>query len=96
MDRIEFSNSIDNISSEDIIKSFDNIMTLYNIVGSYDNIKISKKPGELASFNITFEDEESVKNIIAICDGMKIDIYNHSVTIKCEHEKSNFLHIIFY
>lgn len=97
MDRTEFSNSIDDITSEDIINSFDSIMALYNIVNDYDykNIKISKQPDEIASFDIAFTKKESVQSVIELCNGMIVDIYDQKVNIKCIENK-NSIHIIFF
>lgn len=94
MDRIEFTDSIDNITTDDMIHEFESIMALYNIVGEY-NIKISKTSTDVAAFDVTFNSKYRSSDIVSMCDNMKVDIYDQPLIIKCIPTDDNSVQIIF-
>jgi hypothetical protein len=90
MTRETFIKNIDNITDEDIICAFDSLMSLYclyNCVGVYENIKITKSETELASFNIEFGNSESAKKVYDKCNGAHVKIYDtkYNVTCTCDN-----------
>ena len=90
-----FMRSIENVTSDDIINEFENIMTLYSLcngVCGYDNIFISKTSSELASFNIKFETEEQATKLHEECNGLPMTIYDISYHITTELHQ-NIVHI---
>lgn len=96
MDRINFSDSIENINDSDIISRFDEFMLLYDIVGNYENIRIStSSDDEIASFDVTFTTAESTDKLISECHGIYIRLYEHLFSIKCDKKSDNSVHVIF-
>lgn len=94
-DRIDFSNSIENLNEDNIISLFDSVMALYGIIGTYDNIKVSNIPSsEVASFDIAFEANNGVADkIVSQCDGCRIKVFGNMTTIFCNKESDNLIHI---
>ena len=96
IDRINFSNSIENLNEENIVSLFNPVMTLYGLVGSYDNIKISRdSSSEVASFDITFEANSDgvIDNLVSQCDGGRIEVLKSMININCNKESDSLLHI---
>lgn len=94
MDRINFSNSINNLCELDIIEIFDSIMTLYNIIENYENIDISKTPSDVASFNVTFSQDANIHNVLQM-NGCTISIYDSIISIQCNELDNNTINFIF-
>lgn len=92
MDRIEFSQSIDNVTTDDIISRFEEIMALYNIMHTYRIIKISKTQEDIASFSIQF-DQDDVSKISTTLNNLSIIIYNTLLKIKCNIINDNLMYI---
>lgn len=91
-----FMHSIENITSDDIINKFEDLMTLYSLyngVCGYDNVYISRTSSELASFNIKFETEEQASKLHEECNGLPMTIYDISYHITTEQHQ-NTVHII--
>lgn len=95
IDRIDFSNSIENLDEDNIVSLFDSVMTLYGIIGTYDNIKISNIPSsEVASFDIVFEANNGVADVIVSqCNHSRIDIFGNMTTILCNKGSEELVHI---
>ena len=75
MNRIEFTNSIQGCSVEEIFnKYFARVMFLYNILdGSFNNVKIEKSSHD--SFIVLFENNSDAEIVYRIMNK------NHSITI---------------
>lgn len=96
IDRIEFSNSIENLNEDNIISLFNPVMTLYGLVGAYENISISKDPSsEVASFDITFEADNNgvADKLVSQCNGSRIEVLESKININCNKESETLLHI---
>ena len=94
MNRESFIHNIDNMTSTDIINAFDSVMALYNLchsVCSYDNVRICKT-SKVASFDLTFENEDNAKILHNQCNGLNIPIYDILYHIDSTLEK-NVCHI---
>lgn len=92
MDRIEFSQSIDNASADDIINRFEEIMALYNIIHNYEITKISKTQDDIASFTIELE-QDDISKIISTLSNLSIVIYNTPLQIYCKAINAKLLYI---
>lgn len=96
IDRIEFSNSIENLGEDDIISLFNPVMTLYGLIGTYENIKVSKDlSSEVASFDITFEADDNgvTDKLVSQCNGSRIEVLDSMMNINCIKESNTLLHI---
>lgn len=92
MDRIEFSQSIDNATAEDIINRFEEIMALYDIIHNYEIIKISKNQDDIASFTIELE-QDDISRIISALSNLSLVIYNTPLQICCKAITTKLLYI---
>lgn len=78
MNRIEFSHSINNITENDIIDKFEEIMTLYDITHTYEIISISMTNNDfndIASFKIQFIDKDDISTMIEMINGISLTMY---------------------
>ena len=89
MNRIDFTQSLkSNISIEQIIKNhFDELMSIYNVLGEYGNIKIE---GEFEEGAISFELKfKSKKDALVLYESVKndrtVNIYDRQFTWCFEH-----------
>ena len=95
MNRVDFSEAIENMNDSDITKQFDEVMLLYDIVGDYENIKISNSSDEIASFDVTFESVEFADKLINECHGIIIHIHDTIIHIDCTRKTDNSVHVVF-
>lgn len=95
--RIDFSNSIENLDENNILSLFDPVMTLYGIVGTLSNVNISNvSSSKVASFDITFEaDDGVINNIISQYNMQRINVLGSMTTIECSKNSSSQLHLNF-
>lgn len=95
MTREEFFKNIKNVKEEDILPAFDSLMAffnLYNVIGIYENIEITKTDDELAHFDIKFQDQINIDEYCNI-SGLNILIYGIKWKVNCEKKDSDCLHI---
>ena len=81
---------------DNIISLFNPVMTLYGLVGAYENISISKDPSsEVASFDITFEADNNgvADKLVSQCNGSRIEVLESKININCNKESETLLHI---
>ena len=97
MTREEFFNSIKNITAQDILPAFDSLMAffnIYNAIGLYNNVEITKSDGELANFDIVFLDGVDINEMYSkFGNGLNIRIYGIRWHVKCEKKEPNCIHI---
>lgn len=97
MTREEFFNNIKNVSKQDVLQAFDSLMAffnLYNAIGIYDNVEITKTDPELANFDVIFSLD--FKNIDECCErlsGLRITIYGIKWNVECVKKDDHTLHI---
>ena len=68
MTRDEFFNSIKNVTEQDILPAFDSLMAffnIYNAIGIYNNVEITRTDDELANFDIIFKDGVDINEMNA-------------------------------
>lgn len=97
MTREEFFNSIKNVTEQDILPAFDSLMAffnIYNAIGLYNNVEITRTDDELANFDIIFKDGIDINEMNSkFCSGLNIYIYGIQWHIKSEVKNSDCLHI---
>lgn len=95
MTREEFFKNIKNVKEEDILPAFDSLMAffnLYNVIGIYENIEITKTDKELANFDIKFQDKVDIDEYCNL-SGLNILIYGIKWKVICEKKDTDSLHI---
>ena len=97
MTREEFFNSIKNVTEQDILPAFDSLMAffnIYNAIGLYNNVEITRTDDELANFDIIFKDGIDINEMNSkFGGGLNIYIYGIQWHIKSEVKDSDCLHI---
>ena len=97
MTREEFFDSIKNVTAQDILPAFDSLMVffnIYNTIGIYNNVEITKTDDELANFDIVFKDGVDINNINSkFSNGLNITIYGIKWHIKSQIKDETCLHI---
>lgn len=97
MTREEFFNSIKNVTEQDILPAFDSLMAffnIYNAIGLYNNVEITRTDDELANFDIIFKDGIDIDEMNSkFSSGLNIYIYGIQWHIKSEVKNSDCLHI---
>lgn len=86
-DRINFIKNIDcNISLIDIFKEyFDEVMALYDLVGTYKDYTVKGDVDKSIVFNITFTNEDDALKLKDIIDNITITKYNKSFRCSVQH-----------
>lgn len=84
MDRRDFVKSIEVNNFEDyIVHHFDRTMALYDLVGSYDNIKISSNydDPEFIKFDLLLSSNEEANRIKNVIDYTTLTIYDKTYIV---------------
>lgn len=86
-DRINFIKNIDcNISLIDIFKQyFDEVMALYDLVGTCKDFTVKGDVEETIIFNITFTKDSDAKKLKSIIDNITITKYNRNFKCSVQH-----------
>lgn len=96
MTREEFFKNIKNVSEGDILPAFDSLMAffnLYNVIGIYSNVEITKCDDELANFDIVIQEGQDIDDSVFKIDGLNIMIYGVKWYVKCEKKNEYTIHI---
>lgn len=95
MNRCEFINSLSSSSGKDIeeyiLNYFNEVMLLYSIFGSCDNVSISIIDGKINPFIIHFDSEEGATKMNNATNGMILSIYGSKYTIDSSVEDKSIL-----
>jgi hypothetical protein len=97
-DRIHFAQDISTEKTpvEDIIKKcFDEVMSLYNIIGNYTDNNVTSDFDDL-SFQIAFESEDEAKTILAATGTTHtVNIYGRQFSWSIQHKgKALIVHLL--
>lgn len=83
MDILGFVNRIHNDDANNIVRYFDQIMILYNLIGHKQNISVSVD-GSNAIFEIVFENSIDASNMYEFLNGSHFGIYQSKYIIEME------------
>lgn len=92
MDRVEFACSIHNLTSDDIMYRFDELMTLYNVLDHRTGYTITNTSTDITSFSIDFVDCKSADAFNKVIENTTFPIYNHVFLIQTKLIR-NMLHV---
>lgn len=94
MDRVEFIQSIPNDNDNEILKNvilqyFDEVMLLYNLVGTCEDTSITKIDSDysVASFSVIFKTESEAYKMHTIIDQVIITCYGKKYVINTNINK---------
>lgn len=94
MDRIDFTHKVkSDISVEQIIKDhFDEMMSLYNVFGEYEDFKIEGDFSDVISFGVKFKTKREALTLMKSNGTMRtISIYDRQFSWSFEHNGKEIL-----
>lgn len=83
MSILDFVNQIHSDEANSIVQCFDQIMILYNFVGTRNNVSISID-GSNASFEIVFTNNSDAENLYEFLNGTEFIVYQSKYNIEMQ------------
>lgn len=83
MSIIDFVNQIHHEDATNIVQCFDQIMILYNFIGTRQNVSVSVD-GNNATFEILFTSSSDASNLYEFLNGTQFVIYQNTYNIEME------------
>ena len=96
MTREELFKNIKNVNEGDILPAFDSLMAffnLYNVIGIYNNVEITKCDDELANFDIVIQEGQNIDDSVFKINGLNIMIYGIKWHVDCKKVNDHTIHI---